>query len=167
MDHFGHFFANFSHVIFREKSFARPSFVFAKNAKNCAALIVYVWFLLKVVIHTVFHLVKQHSNHSCRMRPFCKSPVYNRTNVVFIILQTLLHFIRFWFYELWTSLTSDINKPWKMKASILLALAICIILTLEFEFANGYALGPCDEDWADICEDASKWSFVSKMLCGK
>ena len=43
-----------------------------------------------------------------------------------------------------------------MKASILLALAICIILTLEFEFANGYALGPCDEDWADICEDASK-----------
>ena len=46
-----------------------------------------------------------------------------------------------------------------MKASILLALAICIILTLEFEFANGYALGPCDEDWADICEDASKWFF--------
>ena len=36
---FGPFFANFSHVIFREKSFARPSFVFAKNAKNCAALV--------------------------------------------------------------------------------------------------------------------------------
>ena len=32
------FFANFSHLIFREKSFARPSFVFAENAKNCAAL---------------------------------------------------------------------------------------------------------------------------------
>ena len=43
-----------------------------------------------------------------------------------------------------------------MKASILLALAICIILTLEFELGNGYVLGPCDEDWADICEDASK-----------
>ena len=39
LDHFGHFFANFSHVIFREKSFAWPFFVFAKNAKNCAALI--------------------------------------------------------------------------------------------------------------------------------
>ena len=36
---FGHFFANFSHVIFREKSFAQRSFVFAKNAKNCAALL--------------------------------------------------------------------------------------------------------------------------------
>ena len=36
---FGPFFANFSHAIFREKYFARPSFVFAKNAKNCAALI--------------------------------------------------------------------------------------------------------------------------------
>ena len=46
-----------------------------------------------------------------------------------------------------------------MKASILLALAICIFLTLEFELGNGYVLGPCDEDWADICEDASKWFF--------
>ena len=39
LEHFGHFFAVFSHVVFREKSFARPFFVFAKNAKNCAALI--------------------------------------------------------------------------------------------------------------------------------
>ena len=39
LGNFGPFFAIFSHVIFREKSFARPSFVFAKNAKNCAALL--------------------------------------------------------------------------------------------------------------------------------
>ena len=54
-----------------------------------------------------------------------------------------------------------------MKASILLALAICIILTLEFEFGNAYVLGPCDEDWADVCEDASKLSFTCEQIIQK